>query len=76
MTMKTITLQQLIDLGAPPDTLDKFKKLFGDSVEVTEALCLEYASDFNWDWAADNLLLGEAWEEFVRVKAQAFARLF
>ena len=43
--------------GACADQVKVFEDLFGTrTVEVTEALCVEHASRFDWDWAARNLL--------------------
>lgn len=52
----TITLENLIEKGACLDYREEFKKLFGDSVEVTAQVAEECARSFNWHWAAENLL--------------------
>jgi hypothetical protein len=44
-----------------------FRTLFGESVEVTEELCLIHAYDFNFDWAACKLLSDAAIYEYVRL---------
>jgi hypothetical protein len=54
--MRTLTLQTLIDEDACSQQVDLFRAKFGESVEVTEALCRSVASEFDWDWAAHNLL--------------------
>ena len=39
------------------DQLRTFEELFGEGpVTVTEEMCLQHASVFDWDWAARNLL--------------------
>ena len=69
-----ITLAQLRKLGACPDEVAIFEKLFGESVEVTEALCVKHAEKFDWDWAAKRLLTKTQLDEYERIEAQAFAR--
>ena len=51
-----ITARLLKFKGACKEQVEKFKELFPDGVEVTESLCVIHAQDFNWDWAAYNLL--------------------
>ena len=43
-----ITLKQLKDLRACQEQVYLFEETFGESVEVTRELCLEYASDLRW----------------------------
>jgi hypothetical protein len=39
------------------EQVEKFKELFGaQTIDVTVELCVKHAQDFDWDWAADNLL--------------------
>jgi hypothetical protein len=56
MNSRTLTLQTLIDKDACEDQVDLFRAKFGESVEVTEALCRSVAFEFSWSWAADKLL--------------------
>ena len=51
-----ITAKILEDKNACPSQLHKFRKLFPDGVEVTAAVCISVADEFDWDWAANNLL--------------------
>ena len=60
MESRTLTLATLVRKGACREQREKFAKLFGKSVEITEALCAEHANEFNWDWAARNLLSASA----------------
>ncbi len=71
--MKTITLKRLKELGACADELLKFEQLFGAEVAVTEEMCVKHYQDFNFDWAADNLLRYIAWDEYERVCGPALA---
>ncbi len=52
----TITLTQLEDAGACKEQCDDFVRLFGTEMVVTEALCVEHAMVFDWNWAAEHLL--------------------
>ena len=82
-----ITLKQLecIRPRACKKGIDRFRELFGESVEITEDACAEYAADFDWTWAATHLLTGTqmaeylrlhdlAFAEYLRLQARAFAR--
>ena len=71
-----ITLSQLKSLNACKSQVDKFSELFGESVDVTPELCVSHAQDFDWGWAAKNLLTDSAWAEYKRVTARAFGELF
>ena len=68
MCMK-VTKTLLRRKGACDDQLDKFVELFPEGVVVTEALCVEHASVFSWDWAASHLLSPPARDEYERVIA-------
>ena len=52
----TVTLAQLKSLDACLGEAQRFAELFGDSVTVTRELCVNHAGDFDWQWAARNLL--------------------
>lgn len=49
----------------------KFIKRFPDGVEVTEDTCLYVANDFDWDWAAENLLSEEGLNHYREGKERA-----
>ena len=68
--MPRITVRQLQDAGASPAALDRFRKLFGDSVEVTKESALNMADDFYGEWpnfAARHFLSPTAFAEYRRV---------
>lgn len=80
--MAKITVRQLKRAGARKDQVKLFRKLFGKEAEVTEALCVKHAQDFDFNWAAARLLPGPAlkeykrritpaWEEYWRCRAPA-----
>ena len=51
-----VTLKQLKRLNACKDQYDLFASLGLDGVEITGELCIKHAQDFDWNWAAHNLL--------------------
>ena len=55
-----MTLAQLRGLEACAPQLEFFQRQFGTEVAVTRELCLEYASSFDWNWAASRLLSAPA----------------
>jgi hypothetical protein len=71
---RILHLKTLQELDACADQVRLFRKCFGESIRVTKALCVKVAQDFNFDWAAQNLLTPAAWAEHQRVAARAFAR--
>lgn len=70
---KNITLAQLRAAGACADQRNKFKELFGSSVEVTVDLCVQHATVFDWDFAATHFLTATALAKYERVSATALA---
>ena len=68
-----ITSEFLRSKGACENQVKLFESLSGDSLELTEALCVEHANKFDWEWAARNLLSDAAWAEYERVCAPARA---
>ena len=69
---KKITLRILKAKGACESQCKRFAALFPEGVEVTEALCIKHADDFNWDWGVRHLLRASAWAEYQRAKASAW----
>jgi hypothetical protein len=57
---RTLTLATLKAKGACSEQVALFRQIFGQSVEITEALCVEHAALFSWEWAAENLLSAKA----------------
>jgi hypothetical protein len=49
---------------------------YPNGVEVTLDTCLRYSQDFDFVWAADNFLRGEAWRDFFKAEEEAFAVRF
>ena len=76
MNSRTLTLTTLKKKGACSEQVALFRKMFGRSVEITEALCVEHASVFSWGWAARNLLTAPALAEYLRATAPAWARAY
>ena len=71
--MSILTLQTLIDKGACPEQVKKFRRKFGKQVNVTVKLCQSVAKDFDWGWAARNLLPAPIWAEYNRQHAPLYA---
>ena len=69
---RTLKIAQL--KGACADQRALFRKTFGASVEVTEALAIEHAALFDWAWAAENLLSAPARAEYDKACAPAWAK--
>ncbi len=70
---RTLTLQTLIDKGACSEQVELFRATFGESVRVTQRLCVSVADAFSWPWAARHLLSAPASAEYERVTAPAWA---
>jgi hypothetical protein len=51
-----ITYDTLRTAGACQEQRELFRQLFPKGTEVTEELCVRHAQDFDWEWAAENLL--------------------
>ena len=69
--MKTITLQQLRDHNACASQVALFRKYFGTEVELTPEVVQKYASEFDIDWCAQNLLTPELYERYYEATAIA-----
>jgi hypothetical protein len=69
---KPITLKMLKKAGACQDQVDLFEKLFGKSVIPTRELALEHASDFDFQWAAENLLTSQSLKAYEKTEALAW----
>ena len=67
-----ITSELLKSKGACLESIALFVKLGGNKLELTEELCIEHASKFDWCWAARHLLSASAKADYDRVKASAF----
>lgn len=73
---RVLTLTTLERKGACANQLALFRAKFGDSVLVTEALCVEHAATFNWSWGVDNLLTAPARAAYEAGAVAAFARAY
>ena len=67
----TITLAQLSD--ACRAQRDLFKQTFGGQVHLTLELAEKHAADFDFDWAAQNLLPRVLLSEYKRQEAPILA---
>ncbi len=66
-----LTLQRLVELDACEEQRTPFAEHFGKEVHVTERLCEKFAGVFYWDWAAQNLLIALARDEYRRAVVPA-----
>ena len=71
--MTELKLQTLIDLRACQSQVDLFRTKFGESVDITPELCESVASDFDFEWAALELLKATALAEYRRERDAADA---
>ena len=69
---KKITARMLQAKSACSDQVEKFKELFPEGIEVTEALCVQHAQVFDWSWSAENLLTPEAWKVYCETTTPAW----
>ena len=53
---RPLTLATIKSKGACASQVALFRKMFGKSVDITEAICIEHAAAFSWNWASENLL--------------------
>ena len=74
--MKTVSLRKLKLLGACTQQVDLFHQLFGDRCAVSVELCVVHAAQFDWSWAAQELLSAQARKAWDEAKARAFAIAF
>ncbi len=70
---RILELQTLVNNGACAEQVKLFREKFGESVLVTEDLCVSVAREFYFDWAAKHLLSPAAWAEYERAVVSARA---
>ena len=61
---KTVTADMLRDADACAHQVERFQRVFPGGVDPTRELCLRHAGDFNFFWAARQLLTPSAWHTF------------
>jgi hypothetical protein len=69
---RKLHINQLTAINACTEQVERFRKLFGDSVNVTEALCKKHFDKFDWGFAS-KLLSPEGRAEYNRVRGLARA---
>lgn len=70
---RLLTLADLVRIGVCQPVQDRFAKLFGTYVEVTEELAERYADEFDFNSAARKLLGDAARAKYRRIVAPARA---
>jgi hypothetical protein len=68
-TTMMVTYRMLVSKGACVAQRDKFCQLYPNGVIITRELCVKHATDFDWNWAARNLLSGSARDAYLAVRA-------
>ena len=68
-----ITLKMLIEKKACQEQVDIFKQYFGESVEITEDICLKYSNEFHINRLIDNMFNEEQRELYYTIQAPAYA---
>src|SRR5208282_250876 len=64
-----LTYRKLKLAGACSQQLERFRELFPNGVDVTAAVCASVAKEFDWDWAARNLLTSQLWDDYEAKRA-------
>src|SRR5208282_1924247 len=64
-----LTYRKLKLAGACSQQLERFRELFPNGVDVTAAVCASVAKEFDWDWAARNLLTSRLWDDYEAKRA-------
>ncbi len=68
-----VSAERLRQRWACKEQITLFVSVFGEGdVEVTEALCVQHADKFDWDWAAHNLFLRENQRSYRDQMAEAY----
>ena len=70
---RTLLLSTLLEKDACEQQVMLFRKKFGESVEVTPELCAAVATEFDFSWAADNLLSQSARADYKSFITAAWA---
>jgi len=69
---RILTSRQLCRAGACQQQVRRFRRMFGTQVEVTPELAASAASEYDWVWAAENLLNATAWKAYEEARATAW----
>ena len=72
--MSRITVDMLRGVAACASQIQLFEQLFGVGVTPTVALCVEHASQFDWDFASRKFLLAPALAQYEAATAPAWAQ--
>lgn len=69
---KRVLTRETVEAGNPCYTYsERFEERFPESVEVTVELALSQADDWDWWWAARNLLTKDGYQEYSRRAIEA-----
>lgn len=73
-TIKLLTSDQVAKAGASDEMVARFERMFPQGVVPSVAICKSYASSFDWDWAAQNLLPPKGLVRYKAATARALAK--
>ena len=73
-TIKLLTSVQVAKAGASDEMVARFERMFPQGVVPSVAICKSYASSFDWDWAAQNLLPPKGLVRYKAATARALAK--
>ena len=68
-----VTAELLKKLKACKEERDQFTELFPFGVELSRAVIVQYAQEFNWTWCAENLAGDEGWAAYDQAERSAWA---
>ena len=71
---RILTLKTLKSKNACREQVVLFRQLFGDSVVVTPELCVKHKNDFDFAWAAKNLLSKTAHDKYYAERNVAYKK--
>lgn len=72
--MNTVTFEQMVEAGACDKSISRFKRLFGDEIEITPEVLRKVGPFFEWDCAATKLLSERQQEVYERLVEPAWMR--
>ena len=68
-----ITAALLQEKDACEIQVRRFEDLFPNGAEITSELCVKHARDFDWSWAAKNLLSPDKYADYKDKRAPLLA---
>lgn len=69
-----LTLEDMVKSGACEKSIKRFRRIFGESIEVNEDNVARVAPFFDWDCAATKLLTEDQAETYERMVLPAYMK--